>query len=55
MVVYCAVCHDRFETDRDHVQVVAETVRTHDRNEDDMFVFHTDCWSAVSGGWMEPA
>jgi len=53
--LYCAICGNRFEPDDDHVKVDAELRRVDDRNEEEGFVFHPDCWAHLSEGWVEPA
>lgn len=52
--VYCAICGQRFETDDDHVEITAQTVWIDDRDEQDEFVFHVECWDRLSDGWARP-
>jgi hypothetical protein len=51
---YCAVCANRVAPDLDHVEIAAETIYMDDRNDQDEYYFHLDCWTHVSGGWEEP-
>lgn len=53
--IYCAICGRRFESDNDHVRVDAEHIRMGDRNDQEVFVFHPECWRRLSEGWMDPA
>jgi len=53
--IYCAVCRRRFEPDVDHVRVDAEHVRINDRNDEETYAFHPDCWRSLTGEWMDPA
>ncbi len=53
--VFCAECGKGFEPDIDHVRVDAETFRIADRNDEDFYMFHVDCWRNISGEWSDPA
>lgn len=53
--VYCAICREQIALDSDHVEIAAEHVHTGDRNTQDDFMFHIDCWMSISDGWMAPA
>lgn len=53
--LYCAICGNRFEADQDHVKIDAEHVRVNDKNDQEMYVLHPECYRRLTGGWMEPA
>jgi hypothetical protein len=52
--LYCAMCEGTFEPDDDHVKIQAETVRIDERNENQMFVLHPQCYNELSGEWVPP-
>lgn len=53
--LYCAICGERTAPDVDHVRITAEHVLMDDRNREEMFVFHPECWQRLSEGWADPA
>lgn len=53
--LYCADCGGRFEPDDDHVRIDAEHIFINDRNRSEEFVFHLDCWHALTDDWVDPA
>lgn len=53
--LHCAICGNRFEPDDDHVKTEAEHRRVDDRNEQETYVFHPECWARLSEGWVKPA
>lgn len=53
--IYCAVCGGRFSPDTDHVQLDAEKKRQQDRNEQEMWILHPECYRRLTEGWMTPA
>lgn len=53
--IYCAVCGNRFEPDDDHVRLSVDIVRINDKDDQEEYAFHPECWRRVSEGWMEPA
>jgi hypothetical protein len=46
---------DVLEPDQDHIKLNAEHVRMDDRNDQEMYVLHPECYRRLTGGWMEPA
>lgn len=52
---YCAICGNHVAPDGDHVQVDAEHKLIADRNSTEDYLFHGDCWSRLSSGWVKPA
>lgn len=50
----CAGCGGRFDPDDDHVRVEAEMVGTDDRNDQEEYVLHIDCWDELTVDWIDP-
>ena len=53
--LYCAVCGETTPADLNHVQIEAEKIRMQDRNTQDTFIMHPDCYRELSEDWTEPA
>ncbi len=50
----CGVCGERVSLDSDHHVVTDEITRMRDRDEQDEFVLHDRCATAVFEGWWSP-
>lgn len=53
--LYCGICGGRTAPDVDHVKINAELVHMNDRNEQEMYVLHPECYRRLTEGWMDPA
>lgn len=52
--LYCAVCGGRFEPDDDHVWLPAEIRRINDRDDQEEYALHPDCWRELTEEWNDP-
>ena len=53
--LYCAVCGERTAPDVDHIEIEAEHVLVKDRNRQDSWVLHPECYEELVEEWMRPA
>lgn len=50
----CAVCGDRTAPDVDHIKIEAEHVLMDDRNRQDTWALHPECYRKLTAEWHEP-
>jgi 5-methylcytosine-specific restriction endonuclease McrA len=50
----CAVCGERTAPDVDHVKIAAEHVRLDDRNREELWALHPECYRELVEDWTEP-
>jgi hypothetical protein len=52
---YCAICGNHVPRDRDYVSVLGTHKLINDRNEQDDYILHRECWNNLTEGWELPA
>ncbi len=52
---YCEICGESVPMDLDHVGIAAEYVHTDDRNAQDDYLVHIECWNHHTVEWIDPA
>jgi hypothetical protein len=50
----CAVCGERTAPDVDHIKIEAEHVLMDDRNRQDTWALHPECYRKLTAEWHEP-
>jgi hypothetical protein len=50
----CAKCGGRTAPDSDHIEIEAEHVLMKDRNRQDSWVLHQDCYHELTADWQKP-
>jgi len=50
----CAVCGERTAPDVDHIKIEAEHVLMDDRNRQDIWALHPECYRELTEDWNEP-
>ena len=52
--VTCAICGTKVYLDDDRVSVLGTHKLINDKDQQDDYALHRDCWYAVTEGWCEP-
>ena len=51
----CAGCDGPVPLDGDHIYIRAEHHHIDDRDYEQQYAFHQECWSELADGWPSPA